>query len=240
MFTKRGLSVVVIGVEYTMNEKSSDRPLDALIAEYVAGNLSAPAKVMVDAHMELVPDARRWVAELENVQAMAMSDARPVAMTNSDQMISRIVESDVDQTTNVFSMDMVDCDASNSSSMPTALEDYIGMKIEDVPWRVKMPGVRSYRIDEADGFDVSLLRIKPGVAIPGHTHDGRELTLVLQGAFHDGEGNYGRGDISVADEHVDHQPIASEGEDCICFIVADAPLRFKSTIARLVSSILPN
>ena len=41
-----------------------------------------------------------------------------------------------------------------------------------------------------------------------------------------------------ADEDLTHQPIAGEGEDCICLAVTDAPLRFKSWIVRLVQPVL--
>jgi len=206
-----------------MTDTPNAQPIDQLIADYVAGNLCLPAKIMVDAHMELVPQARRWVADLEDVHGVAFSDAEPVGLMNADKMLLDIINSDED---NAVEASLV--------AQPAVITG------DDVPWRMKMPGVYSYRLDDVDGHEVALLRIKPGVAVPSHTHEGRELALVLQGAFEDGEGHYARGDISVADEHVDHQPIACDGDECICFIVTDAPLRFKNAFTRMVTSILPN
>ncbi|MEP1442259.1 MAG: ChrR family anti-sigma-E factor [Hyphomicrobiales bacterium] len=222
------------------------QPVDSLIAEYVAGNLSLPVKVMVDAHMELVPEARRWAAELENAHGASLETSEPLDLSSAEEMLSSIMDTPAQDFDDVVEPSVQsalmpdDAYVASGNEVPKALHDYIGMTMDDVPWRIRMPGVRSYRLDDVDGCEVSLLRIKPGVAIPSHTHEGRELTFVLQGAFDDGAGHYGRGDIAVADEHVDHQPVACEGEDCICFVVTDAPLRFKSTLARIVSSILPN
>jgi putative transcriptional regulator len=60
------------------------------------------------------------------------------------------------------------------------------------------------------------------------------LTLVLQGAFADEVDRFGRGDIEIANEDLNHQPIAEMGEDCICLAATDAPLRFNSLLPRLM------
>lgn len=228
-----------------MNDTSSGQSIDSLIADYVAGNLCLPAKIMVDAHMELSPEISRWVADLEDVHGVAFTSAPTVDLNNADEMLSNIVDGQGnlgDKKRQVAQSDVFSAreGANEDNFMPKALQDYIGMKLDDVPWRMKMPGVSAYKFDDVDGCEVSLLRIKPGVAIPSHTHEGRELTFVLQGAFEDGVGRYGRGDISVADEQVDHEPVACDGDECICFVVTDAPLRFKGTLARVVSSIFHN
>jgi putative transcriptional regulator len=74
--------------------------------------------------------------------------------------------------------------------------------------------------------------------VPEHTHDGRELTLVLAGSFRDGKDVFARGDIEEADDTLLHQPVATEEEDCICLAVTEAPLKFTSWIVRLIQPIL--
>lgn len=69
--------------------------------------------------------------------------------------------------------------------------------------------------------------------MPVHSHEGSEYTLVLKGSFRDETGHYGVGDISIADGDVNHRPMISRDEDCICFTVTDAPLRLTGTIGRL-------
>ena len=67
---------------------------------------------------------------------------------------------------------------------------------------------------------------------------GMELTLVLQGAFADENDRFGRGDIEIADEEMEHTPVALTGEDCICLAATDAPLRFRGLIPRLAQPLL--
>ena len=50
---------------------------------------------------------------------------------------------------------------------------------------------------------------------------------MLKGAFEDEVSRFGPGDVEMADEDLDHQPIAVDGEDCICLAITDAPLKFK-------------
>ncbi|MBL6081381.1 cupin domain-containing protein [Belnapia sp. T18] len=74
---------------------------------------------------------------------------------------------------------------------------------------VLLPGVRNARLRRLapgirhavllrgpDGETLRLLRIKPGTALPRHSHRGTELTLVLKGAFADETGHYGPGGLA--------------------------------------------
>jgi putative transcriptional regulator len=47
-------------------------------------------------------------------------------------------------------------------------------------------------------------------------------------------GHYRRGDIAIADQEVDHRPVADREEDCICFAVTDAPIRLTGPVGRLL------
>jgi putative transcriptional regulator len=79
-----------------------------------------------------------------------------------------------------------------------------------------------------------LLYIPAGAAMPNHSHNGMELTLVLQGAFSDEIDHFARGDVELGDEDLHHTPVADPGVDCICLAATDAPLKFNSLIPRLL------
>lgn len=64
------------------------------------------------------------------------------------------------------------------------------------------------------------------------------MTLVLHGAFADETACFQRGDIEIADEDVEHQPIAQPGQDCICLAVTDGPLKFRAILPRLAQPFL--
>jgi len=82
------------------------------------------------------------------------------------------------------------------------------------------------------------LRIPAGRPVPEHGHGGLELTLVLSGAFMDGEERFGPGDVQEANEDLVHTPHTVAGEDCICLAITDAPLRFSSRIVRMMQPLL--
>ena len=100
-------------------------------------------------------------------------------------------------------------------------------------------GARQKIIPTAEkGATARLLRIPAGRPVSVHSHKGLELTLVLCGAFSDSTGHYGVGDFQEANEELQHQPHAAPEGDCICLVVTDAPLRFKSFAARLAQPFL--
>ena len=70
--------------------------------------------------------------------------------------------------------------------------------------------------------------------MPDHSHNGLELTLVLQGSFSDATGRFGVGDLEIADEDLEHTPVADPGDACICLAATDAPLRFRAIVPRLL------
>jgi putative transcriptional regulator len=113
------------------------------------------------------------------------------------------------------------------------LADYVGGGPEKVRWRNVGMGVKQAMIRTGKNASARLLYIPGGQAVPDHGHRGLELTLVLQGAFRDDSDRFGPGDIEIADEAMQHTPVAEVGQVCICLAATDAPLRFNGLIPRL-------
>ena len=101
-------------------------------------------------------------------------------------------------------------------------------------WRALGGGVKQAILMTGAEGSLRLLSIPASRAVPEHCHNGQELTLVLQGGFSDQTGSFGLGDLEVADESIDHVPIAWPGVDCICLAATDAPLRFRGLLPRLL------
>lgn len=116
---------------------------------------------------------------------------------------------------------------------PAPLQDCVGGDLAAVRWRPVGMGVRQAILRTDRNATARLLYIPAGAAVPDHGHRGRELTLVLQGAFRDEDGRFGPGDVEIADEAVEHTPTAEPGLPCICLAATDAPLRFRSLLPRL-------
>ena len=114
----------------------------------------------------------------------------------------------------------------------------VGGDLDAIKWRSIGMGVKQAILPTSNDATARLLYIPAGCAVPDHGHNGTELTLVLQGAFSDDEDRFARGDVEVANEDLQHTPIAELGQDCICLAATDAPLKFNALIPRLAQRFL--
>ena len=119
--------------------------------------------------------------------------------------------------------------------MPLALRSYVGRHLGGaIRWRTILPGLKLCLVTNDENGYASFLRCRPGKAIPAHTHEGIEAVLVLQGGFHDADGDYVRGDLAVADGTVDHRPVADGPDECIIFMVLGAPVKLTGPFGRFI------
>ncbi len=117
--------------------------------------------------------------------------------------------------------------------LPGPLQEYVGGGIDAVNWKAVGMGVKQAILPTSKDASARLLFIPAGAAMPDHGHAGLEMTMVLQGAFHDEEDYFARGDVEVADSDMHHTPVADVHEDCICLAVTDAPLRFDGILPKI-------
>ncbi|WP_235938464.1 ChrR family anti-sigma-E factor [Endobacterium cereale] len=207
--------------------------LDALISEYVAGDLPEPARVLVASHIEMKPSSAMMARTLEAFAGESLEAAKTRALVSGDRCMENIMRSPSPALRLVQPRE-------KHHVLPQALRDHLGYDLADVPWKTKLPGLKQHMIehDKDDGSEMSLLWARPGRALPNHTHEGLELTLVLDGDFHDHRGTFGRGDVSVADEDLDHRPVAGMTKPCLCLSVLFAPIVLSGSKMGLLGDIL--
>ena len=207
--------------------------VDALMAHYVAGSLPEPARALVAAHLEMQPVNRSLVRDLEALAGEALEVLPPSEIAARDTRLAAIF-------TSFGSVEVSPPPPVNLQvgKFPQALRDFIGFDVDNVPWRTKLPGFKEYDLGNIDGCEVSLMWIRAGRTLPTHTHEGVELTLVLDGAFNDVRGRYGPGDISVADDTLIHRPVAENDRPCIALSVLEAPIKFRGSLPRLIGDLL--
>jgi putative transcriptional regulator len=209
-------------------EMLNGRPLDMLLAGYAAGSLNAPLHALVGSHLALSPQNRAFVSALEGAAATAALQATEQPLSARDAMLAAILSEDESpMKPPVLHPDPV---------FPAPLARLVGPS-DALRWRFKLPGVKEYRVAETDGGEAVLYWVKAGRALPQHTHEGDEVTLLLKGGFTDPLGHYRRGDIAIGDDELDHTPVADRDEDCICFAVTDAPLRLTGPVMRLLRKV---
>lgn len=208
--------------------------VDALIAHYAAGILPEPARVLVAAHLEMQTSNRPKLAAFEALAGDVLEKIEPAPLASRDGALQRIFLSKPFEAGAAKPL----APRPEKAIMPRVLRDFVGFEVDDIPWKTKLPGFKEYIVGDFDGFEVSFFWIRPGRAVPAHTHKGCEISLVLDGAFNDTHGRYGRGDISVADDSVDHRPIAEREKPCIGFAVVDAPLKLTGSLRQMIGDLI--
>ncbi|WP_455271392.1 ChrR family anti-sigma-E factor [Rhizobium herbae] len=206
--------------------------VDALMARYAAGILPEPARVLVEAHLEMQSVNRPRVTDYESLAGGMLEKMEPVALNSRDATLKAI-----------FSADPLVAPTKapkrpENALFPKAIRDFAGLEADEIPWKRKLPGFKEYSLGKIDGCDVSFFWLKPGRVIPAHTHEGYELSLVLDGAFNDTRGRFAKGDISVADESIDHRPVAETECPCIGFAVSQAPVKLTGSWRQLLGDMI--
>jgi putative transcriptional regulator len=196
---------------------------DAMMAAYASGNLPHPFAMVVATHVSLCVDCRAALGAHQTVGGVLLEQSDHVATSAN-------LKSDL--------MALLD-----EPVRPDPVYDRQGvypgpvmeaLKGKPPRWKKLGMGVKQCLLSEVDGGSTRLLYIPAGQAVPDHSHNGLELTLVLQGSFSDETGRFGIGDVEIADEDLEHTPIADAGEACICLAATDAPLRFSALMPRLL------
>ncbi|MCE8511883.1 ChrR family anti-sigma-E factor [Ruegeria pomeroyi] len=196
---------------------------DAMLAAYAAGNLPHAFAVVVASHVSLCEQCRVALEAHQAVGGAVLEEIAAVAVSSS-------LKNDI----------LAQLDA---PFRPEPVYErngiYPGPVIEALKgraprWKKLGMGVRQDILTADTNGSVRLLYIPPGQAVPDHSHSGLELTLVLQGSFSDETGRFGVGDLEIADEDLEHTPIADDGEACICLAATDARLRFRALVPRLL------
>lgn len=200
---------------------------DQLLMAYAAGGLPEAFNLVIATHVSMCDDCRARLGAYEALGGALIEDQPQVAMTDAavETALARI-----DQLPQASRRAPLRA----AGIFPAPLADYVGGDLASVSWQSIGRGVKQALLPTAGKASVRLLYIPAGAAVPDHGHRGLELTLVLQGAFADANDRFGPGDIEIADEAMDHTPVALGGVDCICLAATDAPLRFRRLLPRLV------
>jgi putative transcriptional regulator len=218
---------------------------DELLLDYAAGNLSEGWSLAVATHLALCPSCRRTLEAMEGAAGALLDKVvsdHPVTTSDWDTLRARITgeaPGGMAERASVKAKPAASPGQGAPRVIPEPLRSYLGGDVETLKWQALGRGAYQIRIPTADrATQVRLLKIPAGKPVPEHTHEGRELTLVLAGSFRDGDDVFARGDLEEADGSLLHTPTATEGEDCICLAVTEAPLKFSSWIVRMIQPIL--
>ncbi|MEO5806659.1 ChrR family anti-sigma-E factor [Devosia sp.] len=197
--------------------------LTTLIA-FSAGTLDEPYAAVIATHLAMSEAGRKTVRQINTIGGALLSAEPDAAM--ADGALDRLLDAAGDEP--------LQTPPAPDHALPAPLASYLPGGLESVRWKWTGPGVAvaDLPVQRRSPSRLMLLRVGAGRRVPEHSHGGHELTLIIKGAYKDRFGVFAAGDIADHDEDVEHQPIAEDGEDCICMVAVDAPLNFRSRLIR--------
>lgn len=203
---------------------------DEWLLSYAAGALTPGRSLMVAAHAAYHDDVQEKVADAEAIGG-AMLDS--IDSSNVDQRVLEHLLGRLDDAPSEIATPRA------GDVFPAPLAEFVDGGVDSLKWRFMGPGMSNVRLWNGPHDErLWLLRARGGVAVPDHGHQGDEWTLVLKGAFNTAMGRFAVGDMDTADESIEHQPLIEADEECICLVLTEGPLRFKSLGSRIVQPLI--
>ncbi len=192
----------------------SHHPTSEVLTDRVRGALNAGTTLVVAAHVHGCAVCQEEISFLERVGGALLHDEIPVSMSeNSFQSVLKRL----DQREQV-----------HGKSVERRIPRYLDRFAIPEPLRSQKIGRRLWVTPNiwfapvgertADSARTYLLYARPNTKLSQHTHTGREFTVVLHGAFRDGDGVFGPGDFAETDDEILHSPTATDESDCLCLI----------------------
>lgn len=206
---------------------ASHRPSEETLAAFAAGRLDEGLALVVAAHLEVSPQTRRDLAEIEAVNGALLDMIEPEAMEADGETLLRGLPARITE----------------RAAPPVAPHDAAGLKVlapyELGRWQAVGRGVALRRVN-VPGSDarVFMLRAQPGTRLPAHRHTGAEWTTIVAGAYQHEYGRYAAGDFDEADERHAHTPVVDAREGCTCIVALTGDVRFEGFFGRLLQPLV--
>ena len=210
----------------------------ATVVSFAAGALSREMAAVAATHIEVCRLCRERLADAERIGGVLLGQQQPAAAEAARgarlrEAMQELLDAEPEmEARSAASHQGRTAGPADPDCLPRPLQPYFGSSWRALRWRWMAPGVHMIRAARGSGDTLILLKIAPGKSMPVHSHQGTELTQILQGAYNDALGHYAPGDVADLDNEIQHQPITAPGVPCVCVAALDAPLRFPGWLAR--------
>ena len=180
-------------------------PGEAILMDYASGAMRPAFAVVVAAHLESCAHCRATLAGLEALGGEMIASLPESEM--SDEALNRV---------------MAGIERPADGPAPARRP-----AVERIPFGREIwigPGMGLRKAKMKGGDLLYQLRLPAGLGTIPHGHNGAEYTVVLKGAFEDGNQRFGPGDFAEMAEEIEHKPHVTPEGDCICLIVSEKRL----------------
>ena len=200
-------------------------PSDALLLDLAAGRFEHGPALVLRAHLEACPACRALAGGLEAVGG-ALLEALPPAAMEPDALDRALARIEMKAPVEAARIEV---------GLPRMLA---GQAFGPRRWVAPGLWLRRLKVEPGERFNTYLLHASPGWRFPKHGHAGAEYVCVLEGGFSDSTGCYVTGDFAEGDEALVHEPLAEQGEACLCLISTEGRMRMQGLIARVLQPLV--
>lgn len=208
-------------------------PSEATLIAEAAGTLPALHARVLGVHLAVCPQCRGALHGMEDIGGALLADLPPAPL-QADALTRALARLDTAQP------------APPAAAAPGPPGDANGgpatliAALATGRWRWLGPGIRLMPLvrRDASGTRLDLIRVSPGIALPGHGHTGAEMACILQGGYADATGEYNVYDVAEGDPTLQHAPVAAAGTGCICLTATTGRLLADTWLARLVQPLI--
>jgi len=205
------------------------------LQDYASGTLPQSVEVVIACHLTLCPECRAKSGLADSIGGSMLNGSDPVQTTASAQDILAMDRSEV--TTHVGAEGNLPAkDYTLPAGIPRPLGRLLPSELDQLPWKRLVPGIKQYNLSDKPRKEgaFKLLNLSPGVVLSQHSHQDRELTMVLTGSYQDEIGRFKAGDVADLDEGIEHQPVVDTDEPCIVLIATMSPVRFSGVLGKML------
>ena len=219
-----------------MNKQNTITLVESLLIDYANGSLPLALEVLVETHISMNPESARSIQMLMQLGGALMENSEPISMSE-DSFNKLMAEIDTLQDEEKISQNVV---SNDNDELPLPLRNYVLDLDLSKNWRRIGIGLAEQVIHfgDAEIGSAKLYKIAPNAAVPSHSHEGNEVTLVLSGGFSDEYGTYGPGDISIQETGAVHKPVADADGECIVLAVNEGPIVLTGPVGRLLNMLI--
>lgn len=217
---------------------------DVTLQDYAAGALDNTMEVVIACHLTLCPACRRRSNLADGLGGVVLSNGASTAprisalelLAKEPEYLESQQQQNVEKHDDEQSQYNHQPESHFATDVPRPLGRLLPTQLDSLDWKRIAPGIKQFNLSSKSRREgaFKLLHLDPGVVLSEHTHQDRELTLVLRGSYQDEIGRFKKGDIADLDDHVVHQPVVDTDEPCIALIATLSPVRFSGMLGRLL------
>ncbi len=224
----------------TMRKAQYSTVEDEWLASYCGGGLSAAKRLVLDCQAAINPQMTRRLKTFETLGGVLLESSQGERLSENfmDGLFSKI-DAPHKTALNAATSGAVNVRGHVDGWAPSPLLELLKKINQPLKWKHMGFGVSRMPIFKDGGEKLYLLKAKPGMKMPKHTHHGEEWALILQGGYHVEDQGYIRGDVHREDENCTHTPIIDDdGEDCITLVASEGGLKFSNPVLGLLKPVL--